>query len=245
MPPYRSERVPTPPDVAAELERLATLHGQAPSRSLWEALLGLGFVIAVVYAVIGLVDLAFGILQAAHWLVLVLATASLVLPIPLIHLREARRTALAQAAFGERLRADLAAGQVLRHTLHRDARHWFVEHEHGVIHVSPADDARTLFLDLSSISDDPRHDHWYAQRLIDRAVWTWTTTTDGRFLLGFEAQGETLAPNSIEVAAGAYDPETGGDLFKFLGSPGDGDLVDRPFADVDAYLRRRIPAAPA
>jgi hypothetical protein len=163
----------------------------------------------------------------------------------LIHVRDAQRSKPDFDATAAALRDQAATNEVLRHTLHRDARHWFVAHEHGVIHVSPADDARTLFLDLSSISDDARFEQWFAKGLIDRAVWTWFTTPDGRFLLGFEAQGETLAPNSIEAAAGAYDPETGGDLFEFLGSPGDGDLVDRPFADVDAYLRRRIAAAPA
>jgi hypothetical protein len=228
--PYRSETLAAPPAVAAELERLATLHAQAPRRNLLGGLLGMGLVIAVVYGIIGLLDLAFGIIEAAHWLVLVLGTTILVLPLLLISLRDARLAAPAQAAFAARLRADLATGLVRRHTLRRDARHAFVPHEHGVIHVCPADDAQTLYLDLSSISDDLRHDHWYAKGLIDRACWTWFTTTDGAVLLGFTAEGDALPRHEITARDGM-------DLFAFLGSPGDGDLVARPWPETETFLR--------
>jgi hypothetical protein len=230
-PPYRREVIAAPPAVAAELDRLATLHEEAPRRAVTGALAGLGFVIAVVYGVIGLVDLVFGVVEARHWLVLVLGSAVIVLPMLLIHLRDARRAAPDQADFARRLRAETASGQVLCHSLQRDARHAFVPHEHGVIHVAPADEAHTLYLDLSSIADDRRHDHWYAQGLIDRARWTWFTTTDGAVLLGFTAEDEDLPRREIEST-------DGGDLFEWLGSPGDGDVVARPWAEVEAFLHR-------
>jgi hypothetical protein len=231
--PYRSETLAAPPAVAAELERLATLHAQAPRRDALGSLLRMGLVIAAVYGIIGLLDLAFGIIEAAHWLVLVFGTAILVLPLLLIGLRDARLAAPARAAVAAQLRADLATGRVRRHTLRRDARHAFVPHEHGVIHVCPADDARTLTLDLSAISDDPRHDHWYAKGLIDRACWTWFTTTDGAVLLGFTAEGDALPRHEIPTADGMA-------LLDFLGSPGDGDLVARPWAETEAFLRSAL-----
>lgn len=228
----------------ARIEALAAQHaGGGAGKALLGGLVGVGFVVGVVFGIIGLFDLAFGVVDRAHWLVLVFGSAIIVTPMLLIHVRDARRSKPHFDATAAALRDQAAMNEVLRHTLRRDARHWFVEHEHGVIHVSPADDARTLYLDVSSVSDDPRHEEWFAKGLADRALWTWFTTPDGRFPLGFEADGAALAANSLEDAAGGYDPETGGDLFEFLGSPANGDLIDRPFAEVDAFIRARIAVA--
>ncbi|WP_198370971.1 hypothetical protein [Roseomonas rosulenta] len=229
--PYRRETVAPPPEIAAALERLATLHAQARGRSVLGGLVRLGFVLAIVYGIIGAIDLVFEVVHAVHWLVLVVGMTILVLPMLLIQLRDARLNAPAQAAFAGRLRAEAASGRVLRHTLRRDDRHAFVPHEHGVIHVCPADAACTLYLDLSSISDDPRHDHWYAKGLIDRAHWTWFTTADGAVLLGFAAEDDPVPRREVTGL-------DGGDLFDWLGTPGDGDLVARPWPEVEAFLRR-------
>lgn len=242
--PYSRETVAAPPEIMAELQRLAALPAGGPGRAALGGLVSLAFVMAAVFGIIALIDLLFGVIEAAHWFVLVLGSAIIVLPMILIHLRTARQDAPAREALAARLRDDAAAGQVLRHTLLRDERHCFVEHEHGAIHLCPAGEARTLYLDLSSVSDDARHDRWFAKGLIDRTRWTWFTTTDGAALLGFEAAGDPLPRRSLEAESGRYDPEIGAALFRYLGSPDDGALIDKPFARVEAWIRRRL-AKPA
>lgn len=224
---YTAAAIAPPPTIRAQLEHLAGQHAAAARAGL----LRMALVVAVVYGAIALLDLAFGIIEPVHWVVLVLGSAILLVPMALIHRRDAQENAPAQAAQAERLRADLAAGRVLRHTLLRDSRHAFVPHEHGVIHVCPADATRTLVLDLSSIADDPRHDHWYAKGLIDRARWTWFTTSDGAVRLGFEAEGAAVLRRE------ATDLD-GDDLLEFLGLPADGEAVGRPWAEVEDFLRR-------
>ncbi len=226
----------------ARMRAMAKAHAAIPAGRVLGALPGIGLVLAVVFGIIAVLDLVFGIIGPAEWMVLVAGSTVMIVAITLIHLRGARenQAGLEQAAVA--LRAAAEAGEVLRHELRRDAHHWFVEHEHGVIMVCPADAQRTLYLDLSSVSDDQRYEQWYARRRIDTATWTWFTTPDGAFILGFDASGPALEPNSLEALAGTYDPDAGGDLSEFLGSPGDGDVVDRPFVEVDAFLRLDLPA---
>lgn len=203
---------------------------------------GIAPVVLVIFAALGLLDYAFGIIDTASWIVLIVGSMILLIPAAIIHRRGAaeservRRVALA-------LRRDAEAGRVQRHTLHRDARHWFVEHEHGVMHLSPAEPGRTLLLDLSSVSDDPRHDAWYAKRRIDRDTWRWTTAADGALLLSFAAEGAPVAPNSLAGALGREDPDLAATIFEAIGSPGDGEVIPRDFAEVNADLRARIAAA--
>lgn len=234
-PPYSAERIPAPPAILAELRRCAARPAESALRG---ALAGLAPVVAAVFGIIGLIDLLFGVIDREHWIVLVLGAAILLVPALLIALGNARRMQPERDATAAALRAQAATGEVLRHTLHRDARHWFVEHEHGVIHVCPADAARTLYLDFSTIADDPRHDRWYAGGLIDRARWTWFTTADGAVLLGFEADGAAV-PRNLLVERRPAREEAGAALFRRLGEPEDGALVRRPFATVDAFLRAR------
>ena len=194
----------------------------------------------VVYGAIGLLDLAFGIIEPAHWIILVMGSAILIVPMLLMKLRGTREAKADLAATAEALRRAAEAGEATRHELRRDARHWFVEHEHGVMLVCPADARRTLFLDLSSVSDDERHEAWFAAGRIHTDRWIWFTAGDAGPPLCFETTGEPLPRNSLEAAAGRYDPEDAVALFEFLGSPTDGDLVRKPFAKVDAFLRARI-----
>jgi hypothetical protein len=236
--PYAVETVTAPEPILAELRRQAALHDGGIRTALLGPLAGIGPVVAVVFGTIALIDLVFGVITPSHWIVLVVGSAILLVPALLISLREGWRAQPRRNTMAAALRAEADTGEVLRHTLLRDARHWFVEHEHGVIHVSPADAARTLYLDLSSITDDPRHDHWYKDTLIDRTRWTWFTTREGGMLLGFEADGDALPRNRLAERPGAGE-EAGAALFRYLREPDDGDLVARPFAEVDAFLRAR------
>lgn len=234
------DRVPAPPAIADAFAQTAVALGRASARDIAGGLTGIGFVLAVVFGVIGLLDLAFGIVDAAAWLALAIGSAIMVVPIAVLLVGHALRARDGRRIAAEALRAQAAAGEAIRNVLDRDARHWFVEHEHGVIMVCPADADGTLYLDLSSVADDVRHDEWYAEGRLNRARWLWFTTLDGTLRAGFAAEGEALPPNSFEAAAGSYDPAVGGDLFEFLASPADGDVIARPFAEVDAFLRARI-----
>jgi hypothetical protein len=237
----RVERVPIPPEVAATFGRAAAAMAEPAWRIILARLGMLGFVLVVVFGAIGLLDLLFGIVHAEHWLVLVIGSAVMVIPIAVLSIGGELRARKGREAAAATLREQAAGGEALRHVLDRDANHWFVEHEHGVILVCPADERRTLYLDLSSVSDDPRWEDWYRGGRLHTTRWTWFATPDGALQAGFAAEGEALPPNSFEAAAGSYDPEVGGDLFEWLGSPGDGDLVRKPFAKVDAWLRAKLP----
>ena len=205
---------------------------------------GIAPVVLIIFAVLGLLDFALGIIDTASWIVLIVGSMILLIPAVIIHRREAAESArVRQIALA--LRRDAEAGRVQRHTLHRGTHHWFIEHEHGVMHLSAAGPGRTLFLDLSSVSDDLRHDAWYAKRRIDRDNWRWTTAADGAVLLSFTAEGAPVAPNSLSDAIGHEDPDLAGTIFEALGSPGDGDVIPRDFAEIDADLRARIAAAKA
>ena len=230
------ERVPAPPELAAAIgEALRGLEAVTP-RGGAGGLAKLGLVALAIFGAIGALDLLFGIVDGAAWTVLVLGSAILVGPMVFTHLRETRHAAPARAAMAATLRAEAASGQAIRHVLDRDARHWFVAHEHGVMHLCPADAATTLYLDLSSVSDDARHDEWYRSGRLHRARWVWFTTPDGTLQAGFKAEGETLAANEFGDDAGI-----GAELFEWLGSPADGEVIARPFAEVDAFLRARLP----
>ena len=99
--------------------------------------------------------------------------------------------------------------------------------------VCPAAQGRTLFLDLSSVGEDARHQAWSHNGHIHLAHWRWWSTLDGATVLGFEASGAPL-PARILAAPGETDP--GAALFEHLGSPGDGEVIERPFAEVEAML---------
>jgi hypothetical protein len=236
----RVERAAAPPAIAAEFARAAEAMGSPVWRILLQRFVGLGAVVALVFGAIGLLDLAFHIMHAGAWLVLVIGSAILLVPVLVISTGGELRGRKAREDTAAALR-DAAGGEALRHVLDRDANHWFVEHEHGVILVCPSDARRTLHLDLSSVSGDPRWDDWYRSGRLHVARWTWWATPDGALQAGFAAEGEALPPNSFQAAAGRYDPEDGAALFEWLGSPGDGEVVPRPFAEVDAFLRARLP----
>ncbi len=222
---YTTDTIAAPPELRAMLDGLTGQHAGAASGGLRQ----LALVVVAVFGAIALLDIAFGIIETVHWAVLVLGSAVLLLPTLLVH----RRGSAPEADdVIDQLRADATSGLVLRHTLLRDERHAFVPHEHGVFHLCPADDARTLFLDLSSITADPRHDEWYAQGLIDRARWTWFTTTSGAVQLGFEADGDPVPRRVIDAIDEAA-------LFEALGSPADGETIARPWNEVEALLRPR------
>lgn len=238
--PYGVAKVPAPPEVLERIRRTADENAEGEGRTLLRGLLAVAPVLLIVYGAIVLLDLAFAIIEPAHWIVLVMGSTILIVPMLLMHLRDAREAKAAMAATAAAQRRAAEAGEAMRHELRRDTRHWFVEHEHGVMLVCPADDRRTLFLDVSSISDDERHEAWFAPGRIHTDRWVWFTAGDASPPIGFEATGTPLPPHSLEAAAGRYDPEDAVALFEFLGSPADGGLVRKPFATVDAFLRARI-----
>ncbi|MBP0466031.1 hypothetical protein J5Y09_19045 [Roseomonas sp. PWR1] len=223
----------------ARIEAIADAQAGAARNAVTGGLAGLALVLAIVFGVIFVLDLAFGIIERGHWIVLVMGSTIMVVPMLLIHLRSAREGQADRNAFARSLRLQAATGKVLRHRLRRDAAHLFVEHEHGVMHLSPADGGRTLFLDFSSVGDDPRWEEWYAKGRIDRAEWRWTTTPDGEALLDFTADGAALTPRRLLDAQGRSDDAAAADAFESLGSPRDGALLRRPFADIEASLGAR------
>jgi len=127
---------------------------------------------------------------------------------------------------------------VRRWELVRGSAHWTIPHERGTIVLSPASPGRTLCLDLCSVSDDPRHEEWLARGRIHRAGRRWTTTLDGETLLSFEADGDRLPQNDAEALG--LRTEDSMEILEALGSPGDGDLIERDFAEVDGIVRARI-----
>jgi hypothetical protein len=241
---YFSEEVTAPLAVLDALRRQVEAESPAKDHPLLQGLRAIAPVLLVVFGVVGLLDLFFGIIGPEHWLVLALGSVVIIGPMLLLWRRGAREARAERDAATADARRALAAGKVNRHELRRDARHWFVGHEHGVMLVCPADGRRTLYLDLSSVSDDERHDVWYASGRIHTERWTWFSAGATGPAVGFEATGAPLPPNLLEEAAGRHDPEDGVALFEFLGSPADGDRVPRPFAKVDAFLRARIRPRP-
>jgi hypothetical protein len=238
-----SEKVPAPPEVAARLAATAGEFGRGSIRSIGGGLSRLAIFLAALFGAFAIADLLWAGVHRGAWIALTLGVTLLVGPFAVLFIGAELRGRPARLAAAAALRTEAATGQVVRHTLHRNAEHWFVEHEHGVILVCPADAPRTLYVTLSSVTDDERWE-WYAKGCAHRAIWIWYSAADGAFQAGFSASGDPLPPNSLEAAAGSYDPDIAGELFGFLGSPEDGAVIDRPFAEVDAFLRSRI-AAPA
>jgi hypothetical protein len=158
--------------------------------------------------------------------------------------RTSERARISASTRALQLEQVLQAGQIQQVDAQLDDRHWFVEHEHGVIALLPVGDTQTLYLDFSSIADDERFEIWWQQGRIFCKNWRWyrVLADNGSQLadLSFEASGESFAPRRFEQMAGSYDPNVGLDLFEWLDSPGDGDLVNKPFAEVEAYLSGKV-----
>lgn len=222
------ERVVPPPGVAAELARRG--GGSPLAGIVAQRLTKVGLLLALVFGAIGLLDALFGLMQPTDWLVLIVGAAILTIPVTVLSIGGEKR-----AARTHRTSSD---GMVTRCTLDRGAEHWFVEHEHGVLLLSPADAKRTLCLDILSVADDPRWDAFRAGT-IHRKTWRWYGG-EGGAVAGFAAEGEALPPNSLARAAGHEDPDTAAAIFEWLGSPADGDVIARPFAKVDAFIRKAL-----
>lgn len=197
-----------------------------------------GAILLAVSLMLAIADLAFGLLEREDWIVFLLGAVLIALPTVLLQERDRRRSRPAREATAGRLRAAADAGEVQRWELLRGPAHWILPHEHGTIVLSPAGPGRTLCLDLCSVSDDPRHEAWLAPGRIHRARWRWTTTPDGETLLSFEADGDPLPQNDAEALG--LGTEDAMEIFEALGSPGDGDLIERDFAEVDGIVRARI-----
>lgn len=115
-----------------------------------------------------------------------------------------------------------------------DQQIW-VEHEHGVIVLVPADERRTLYLDLSSVADDPRY-AMYEKKSIFRREWKWVQVPE--FRPGeerqFEVDGLAFTPNLL-----GHSDRLHGEIFEHFNSPGDGDIVSFTWKEVEAFVAER------
>jgi len=234
------EHVSAPPEVAAALARAAETLGQPAWRIILHRLLVMAAMLAALFGGIGLLDRLFRVIEPSSWLVMIIGAAILSIPVAVLSTGGELRARRARMEAAEALRADIARGGALRHTLERDGKHWFVEHEHGVMCVCPADPLGTLFLDFSSVADDARYEDWFRTGRIHRRRWRWYSAPSGAVPTGFTAEGPELPPNLLGTEAGLYDPEQAAAFFEWLGSPADGEVLARPFAEVDSWLRGRL-----
>ncbi len=108
--PYSVARVAAPPEVLERMRQAADAIAEGEGRTLLRGLLALVPVLLIVYGAIGLLDLAFGIIEPAHWIVLVMGSAILVVPMLLMHMRNAREARAEMAATAEAQRRAVAAG---------------------------------------------------------------------------------------------------------------------------------------
>ena len=217
-------------------------RGRELRKPVWQGpLLGIALVLAIVVGAMVIVDLAFRIFDRGNWITFGIGAALVLTIVGLPQISSLRRQ--------QRLMADMASGidvlaaapTIRRCELDIGADHWFIEHEHGVIVVTPASPDTTLYLDLSSVSDDVRYDNWLRKGRIYRSRWTWY---DGGPLgsLDFKVEGDDFKPRwaSDLIGRDPHNEDVGGDVFEFLDSPGDGDVVARPFAEVDSFVHARL-----
>lgn len=241
--------VAMPTGVRKRLEKAAEGYRQAAGGLSLGGLLHLLFVPALIFGIIFVLDLIFGMMGRHHWITLAMGSAIMMLIVIVPTALSNRKTAPGLNDMARQLEHAVSTGLVDRVTLCVDDRHWFIEHEHGVIVLLPVDKRRTLYLDLSSVADDPRWERWWANKRIFRRDWSWfrVNAENGAQLLtvSFKTAGEAFRPRLFAQDAGGYDPDIGGDLFEWLGTPADGDLLDRDFDEIDGWLRARLPAMAA
>jgi hypothetical protein len=215
-------------------------RGRELRKPVWQGpLLGIALVLAIVVGAMVIVDLAFRIFDRGNWITFGIGAALVLAIVGLPQIRSLRRQ--------QRLMADMASGIdvlaaapiIKRYDLEFGVDHWFIEHEHGVIVVTPAGPDTTLYLDLSSVADDVRYDDWLRRGRIFRSRWTWFEGGPLGYF-DFRTEGEAFTPRWARDAKGKFDDELGGDVFEFLDSPGDGDVVARPFAEVDRFVHARL-----
>jgi hypothetical protein len=135
-----------------------------------------------------------------------------------------------------RLRTRLKRGTILMRCLTVTDEQAWIEHEHGVTLYVPADERRTLYVDISSVTvGDPR---WslFDDGTIFRREWTWYQFTDEeRQLHEFSAAGEAFEPVKL-----GHNDDAALELFEEFGSPGDGEVLDRPWSDVHSTIRAKF-----
>jgi len=234
------EHVTAPPEVATALARAAETLGKPAWRIILHRLAVIASMLAALFGGIWLLDTMFHVIEPSSWLVLIIGAAILAIPVAVLSTGGELRASRARMAAADALRKDIARGGALRHTLDRDEKHWFVEHEHGVMMVCPSDPMGTLFLDFSSVADDARYEEWFKTGRIHRRRWQWYSAPSGAVPTGFTAEGPELPPRLFEKEAGTDDPEMAADFFEWLGSPADGEVIDRPFGEVDVWLRGKL-----
>lgn len=242
---YTTHPTPLPDDLRAELEARLARRVAGPARS---ALAGTMLFLAILAVTTPCFALALWVEAPARRGAIALVLGGVLVVgwaiFLLLFIAGRRRDARAVAAEAAAIRADLAAGELLAHELVFDGPQLFAEHEHGVMVLSPAGPGRTLYLDLSSVADDSRWDALGKAAQVPR-TWRWLTSRDGQGHYRFAATGEPFTPERLEVRLGGYDPELPGDLFEQLGSPGDGEVIERDFGDVERFVAAAVARAGA
>jgi len=136
----------------------------------------------------------------------------------------------------EHLRKRLERGTMLKRHLTLTDEHVWIEHEHGVTLYASVDARRTLYVDISSVTvGDDRYSR-YEDGTLFRREWTW-----------FQFPQEEHQPHEFKVEGAAFEPlklghddSAGAPLFEVFGSPGDGDVLDRPWPDVRSAIRDKL-----
>jgi hypothetical protein len=243
---YRAATIAMPATVRKKLERMAAGYRRDDGAGTAVTVI---VVAAVIFGVIFVLDLMFGMMSRHDWTVLAAGSAVMILFAVVPSVLASRKSAPAFKALAGEIERLIARGQIEHVVVEITDRHWFIEHEHGVIALLPAGERRTLYLDLSSVAHDPRHDRWWTKGRIFHHRWSWhcARADNGEPLaaLSFKAAGEPFSPRRFARDAGRYDPDIGADLFEWLGSPADGDLLDRDFDEIDGWLCARLPAMAA
>jgi hypothetical protein len=129
------------------------------------------------------------------------------------------------------LRRCLEAGIATHRSLTILTEQAWIEHEHGVMVFVGVGDGRTLFLDLSEVADDPRYP-MYEDKSIFRQEWTWFEVAGSPLgTLEFAVSGKSFVPVLL-----GHDSNAASEVFEQIGSPGDGEVVERSWQEVFASL---------
>ena len=134
----------------------------------------------------------------------------------------------------EQLRKRLERGTILKRRLTMTDDQVWIEHEHGHMLLVPADQRRTLFVDVSSVAVGDARYPMYEDGTLFRREWSWYQFPGEEHLSHeFTTSGEKFEPVRLHTNEAL-------ELFELFGSPGDGDVLDRPWPEVRSAIRAKV-----